>query len=250
MLDTYEILTPESPRWHQFVDDLCKAMRISDGECRCDGDSGPYTYRYAKRVLTEMRDVSIPATLAYLDNGGTFCDCSILDMKAGKLALHTGAMTIRRIAIPFFCVQSHADLERHRNVHIEWVVSQRPTPLFGPSGSTELEYRHIIDYYDDDDGLNNAWSRKGHEMCADELFTADEAKAFVAWMRTRRKIQATMSACELPIFDTFALAWRDGMEVGFHRLSISDDPDYDLPFRTTGYWSELPIGGHQPWHRM
>ena len=117
----------------------------------------------------------------------------------------------------------------------------------GRAGSTGLEYRDIIDYYDNDK-LNNARSKGRATRCAP---TADEAKAFVAWTRTRRgRFQTTMHPFELPIFDTFPHASRDGMEVGCHRVSISDDPDYDLPFRTTGYWSALPIWHHEPWHRM
>jgi hypothetical protein len=50
----------------------------------------------------------------------------------------------------------------------------------------------------------------------------------------RRKIRATMDPFEVPIFDTYGLASSDQTELGTHRISNSDDLDYDLPFRTTG----------------
>jgi hypothetical protein len=121
-------------------------------------------------------------------------------------------------------------------------------PLFGPGGSTGYAYHHIIDDYDDNE-LNNAVTRKALEMCADELITADEAKAFVAWMRTRRKTRATIHSFALPIaFDMGGLG--SSRAVGDHRLQMSDDPDYDLPFRTAGYWSEVPLWQDRPLHRM
>jgi hypothetical protein len=225
------------------------AMRTPDGEWRCDGNGGPYAFRCAKRVLTEMGDVSIAATLDWFENCGATCDCSIfarLGDEAGKIAFHTSARTIRRI-IPLFCVTSNADLGRYRNVRIEWVVSRRPVPLFGPGSSTGLAYHHIIDYYDD--MMYDAKRRKDSEMCADEFFTADEAKAFVAWMWTHRKVRASIDPFEVPLFEVFGLASSAGTEVGLHRLPVSDDPDYDLPFGTTGYWSEVDFQNEPP-HRM
>jgi hypothetical protein len=232
-----EILTPASARWYHFVDGLYGAMRVSNGERRCDGDSGPHTYRYTIQVLTGMGDVNVPATLDYFRDCLASCDCQILAIlagEAGNIALHTGPQTIRRVNVPLFCVTSYADLGRYRNVRMEWVVSQRPAPLFGPAGSSGFAYHHLIHYYDDD-MMYDAKDRKDSEMCVDELFTADEAKAFVKFMRTRRKVQASIERFEIPILQVYGLASSDGTKVDSDCLSFSDDPDYDLPFRTMGY---------------
>jgi hypothetical protein len=64
-----EILTPESSRWDDFIDNLDSAA----GE-DCDGSR-----RWTERILAEMRDINVPATLLIFDalHGG--CDCGVLN---------------------------------------------------------------------------------------------------------------------------------------------------------------------------
>jgi len=64
-----EVLTPESPRWNEFVDALDQAGRA--GGCHHD-------HRLAKRVMTEMGNIDIEESLVFFESRGGFCDCEIL----------------------------------------------------------------------------------------------------------------------------------------------------------------------------
>jgi hypothetical protein len=80
-----EVLTPESPRWNEFADALWQSMAIP-GEpvrWRCDGDgsgdSNPeLVHRHAKKVMADMGNVDIPASIAFFESRGGYCDCEIL----------------------------------------------------------------------------------------------------------------------------------------------------------------------------
>ena len=54
-----EVLTPESPRWEQFIARLDSIGLIGGG---CDGDAGPRVHRHAKAVMAEMGDIDIEKT--------------------------------------------------------------------------------------------------------------------------------------------------------------------------------------------
>ena len=72
-----EILTPESPRWAAFADELFKVTRICDGDG--SGESNPdLVHRYAKKVMADMGNVDIPGSLAFFEAHGGYCDCEIL----------------------------------------------------------------------------------------------------------------------------------------------------------------------------
>src|SRR5262245_10158884 len=65
-----EILTPESPRWDQFLDALVAML----GERGCDGDGPAYIHRHAKTIMKNMGNVDIAGSLAYFEEHGGYCD--------------------------------------------------------------------------------------------------------------------------------------------------------------------------------
>jgi hypothetical protein len=75
-----EILTPESGRWDTFTETLYLAL-FPDGDDKrttCLGDSGPGVHRYAKKIMKDMGDVDIAASLEFFQAHGGHCDCEIL----------------------------------------------------------------------------------------------------------------------------------------------------------------------------
>ena len=71
-----EILTPESSRWDDFVDRLDTAIAVAQD---CDG-----SLRYAERILVEMRNINVPATLLVLEAFHGGCDCAVVtNVEAG-----------------------------------------------------------------------------------------------------------------------------------------------------------------------
>jgi hypothetical protein len=66
-----EILTPESPRWGQFLGALDAML----GEKGCDGDgtgdfNPAYIHRHAKTIMKNMGNVDIEDSLAYFEEHG------------------------------------------------------------------------------------------------------------------------------------------------------------------------------------
>jgi hypothetical protein len=73
-----ELLTPESSRWDDFVDRLDAAIAVAQD---CDG-----SLRYAERILVEMRNINVPATLLVLEAFHGDCDCAVVtNVEAGWL---------------------------------------------------------------------------------------------------------------------------------------------------------------------
>ena len=70
---TTKKLTPESPRWDEFVNALEAALDTWG----CDGDAEPNVHHHAKRIMAEMGDIDIPASLASIKNAVGYCDCEI-----------------------------------------------------------------------------------------------------------------------------------------------------------------------------
>jgi uncharacterized protein DUF2695 len=73
-----ETLTPKSNRWEAFINALgsCRAnQRLRRGQRY---RQLPRRYRQAKRIMTEMGNVDIPASLVFFQNNGGHCDCEIL----------------------------------------------------------------------------------------------------------------------------------------------------------------------------
>jgi Protein of unknown function (DUF2695) len=66
-------MTTDNPRWNEFAETLSEVLLTGDygDACMCD-------HRHAKKVLAEMGDVDIPASLEYFENHGGYCDCEIL----------------------------------------------------------------------------------------------------------------------------------------------------------------------------
>jgi hypothetical protein len=72
------VLTPNSgERWHEFMYKLGEALFAERDEddrrtSRCEHD-----HRYATKITTEMGDIDIPASIAYFEEHGGYCDCEI-----------------------------------------------------------------------------------------------------------------------------------------------------------------------------
>jgi Protein of unknown function (DUF2695) len=69
-----ELMTPENPRWNEFIDALDK-MGAKFG---CDGDHPRYVHRHARTVMEDMGKIDIEGSLAYFRGHGGYCDCEIL----------------------------------------------------------------------------------------------------------------------------------------------------------------------------
>jgi hypothetical protein len=61
-----ETLTPESPRWEEFIEQL-NAAPAEDG---CAGDASDDTHCHAKVVMRDMGGVGIESNLAYFEDHG------------------------------------------------------------------------------------------------------------------------------------------------------------------------------------
>jgi len=64
-------LTPESPRWGEFVHTLVATLGTPPSGCKGD-------YRHAREILTEMGGIDIEASLRCFKSDGGYCDCEIL----------------------------------------------------------------------------------------------------------------------------------------------------------------------------
>ena len=81
-----ETLTPESARWNEFCDALFNTITVSTNphRWRCDGDRGhnkdkpELVHRYAKKVMADMGNVDVEASLKFFEEHGGYCDCEIL----------------------------------------------------------------------------------------------------------------------------------------------------------------------------
>lgn len=66
-----ETLTIESPRWNEFAETLSQTV-LAD---RCHHD-----HQHAKRIMTSMGNINIPASIKYFASRGGFCDCEVLNV--------------------------------------------------------------------------------------------------------------------------------------------------------------------------
>jgi Protein of unknown function (DUF2695) len=72
-----EVMTPESPRWEQFVNTLDSAM--TGNYCAGDENENPaHAHRYAKAAMAAMGGIDIENSLAFFKEHGGYCDCEIL----------------------------------------------------------------------------------------------------------------------------------------------------------------------------
>ena len=69
--DNLAVLTPDSPRWGAFVEEL-EALLSKHG---CAGGTSK---RWATAVMYRMGDINVASTLAYFEDHGGYCDCEIL----------------------------------------------------------------------------------------------------------------------------------------------------------------------------
>ncbi|MBI2670316.1 MAG: DUF2695 domain-containing protein [Candidatus Yanofskybacteria bacterium] len=70
-----EVMTPENPRWNEFADILAEAINAQDepgvSDCKHDFSS-------TRKILTEMGNIDIEASInVFMENGG-YCDCEII----------------------------------------------------------------------------------------------------------------------------------------------------------------------------
>jgi Protein of unknown function (DUF2695) len=79
---TKSVLTPQNPRWGEFVDRLAAVIYDSaDESFLCDGDQGmspEHVHRHAKGVMATMGGIDTAASLDFFKAHGGYCDCEIL----------------------------------------------------------------------------------------------------------------------------------------------------------------------------
>jgi SH3-like domain-containing protein len=77
MVRYMEVMTPQHPRWKEFIQQLQDACEVRDAEGQvgwvCDG-----TTKNARRVLETMGTIEVEKSLAYFRDFGGFCDCEIV----------------------------------------------------------------------------------------------------------------------------------------------------------------------------
>jgi hypothetical protein len=127
----------------------------------------------------------------------------------------------------FYHVRSVADLHGYKDVEITWIADPSQRKLFGPDGSLGIPYEEAVSCYDGD---------QYSEFAVDELFTEDEAKQLIEWVRSRRgDATATLIPVELPVQPNEMPFYAIPSGGGPDFLMISDSDDYDLPFKAKGF---------------
>jgi hypothetical protein len=71
------ILTPESNRWPEFMDRLGDALFAGLAENDRRTSLCEHDHRYVTKIMTDMGDIDIPASIAYFRKHGGYCDCEI-----------------------------------------------------------------------------------------------------------------------------------------------------------------------------
>jgi hypothetical protein len=66
-----EMLTPQSPRWNDFI------SLLDDAVTACGCTSGRQR-RLARGIMAQMGGINIEASLIFFDSHGGFCDCEII----------------------------------------------------------------------------------------------------------------------------------------------------------------------------
>ncbi len=66
-----DTMTTEHERWHEFYVRLAREVEAQGCTSRRDRPRATY-------VLTEMDGFDVPASLAYFETCGGYCDCEIL----------------------------------------------------------------------------------------------------------------------------------------------------------------------------
>jgi hypothetical protein len=128
----------------------------------------------------------------------------------------------------------YSDVNHHRgykNVRFQWFVHKREKPLFGKDGLLGIEYRDVIEDYD------TTSMRYYAEDAVEELFTEDEAKAFVEFVKTLGDETATVESVKLPMPNNMMGVGAIPIGGEDQCLMFSKAPDYDLPFKVGGYYS-------------
>jgi hypothetical protein len=64
-----EVMTIESQRWQEFCARLARAVSPNT----CGHDHGE-----AEKILKEMGNIDVEASIDYFENNGGYCDCEIL----------------------------------------------------------------------------------------------------------------------------------------------------------------------------
>jgi hypothetical protein len=130
-----------------------------------------------------------------------------------------------------FRVYSRAEIRGYKNVRITWFVMERARPLFGPNGSSGVPYQRVISGYDREDQVIYC------EEAVEELFTGEEAKAFIDFVRKHyQDASARAEPFELPMMSNTIGFGGVPVGGGTDFFTINDDPEYDLPFKVGGYY--------------
>jgi hypothetical protein len=116
------------------------------------------------------------------------------------------------------------ELHGYRGVHISWIVWSRDMRVKRP-------YSEMITNYN-----GNAPDRFYPEGAINELFSGDEAAAWIAWVQEHRGSNVTIRDAVLPIpFNTMAMG--DAPLGGENDvLMMWEDPKYSLPFKVGGFY--------------
>jgi hypothetical protein len=77
-----EVMTPNHERWDKFVEELIWRLNFlsvrEDGGNDWKNCNARENKPTARRILKEMGGFDIPASFAYFEANGGFCDCEIL----------------------------------------------------------------------------------------------------------------------------------------------------------------------------
>lgn len=126
-----------------------------------------------------------------------------------------------------YIVESVApELKGYKDVSLTWFVDNREDP--------PAPYESLIDY-------SQIGPPKGYaEIFVKECFTADEAAALVGYLREFYDDEPTVRPVELPVIENVMPFGGIPLGGGVDNLSISREPDYDLPFKVCGYFDIRP----------
>jgi hypothetical protein len=125
-----------------------------------------------------------------------------------------------------------ANLHGYKNVTVSWFVEKRAQPLFGSDGSLGVGYADVIADYE------HTHDTRYSEDAVEELFTKDEADAFLAWLRAHRNgsENTTVEAHPLPMANNVMGFGAIPIGGGPNYLPTGEADDYDLPFKVCGFY--------------
>jgi hypothetical protein len=117
-----------------------------------------------------------------------------------------------------------------KNVNITWFMERRQQPV--------APYAELIADYAELEHHKYRWMAEGH---VDEMFTADEARAVLAWLNEQRPAAHVLLPQAMPIRahtdDGALLMGLGAIPVGgLQDFLIPNETDWNLPFKVLGYY--------------